>query len=124
MQARVWNDNDHPHKEKFKGEDIVIPPHKFVEMEFYEAYEFKGRMTPIKYDGNNVQTPQSYKMIRVEPIAEGAAASAPETHTCLACNKSHATKAELEAHTDMEHLDVLADQELAQKRRGRPRKEA
>lgn len=126
MKVRVWNDNTHPHTEMFKGDKIHIPAGKYVEMEFYEAHEFRGQYTPIlrDFDGNPVES--SYKKIRIEKI-EGATAKdegQPEGKvSCQACGKGFLSSKDLEEHIDEMHIDQITDPEVAQKRRGRPRKE-
>ena len=124
MQVRVWNDNTYPHTEEFKGEKITIPSKGSILMEWNEAHEFKGRYTPIIKDGGGQPIPQSFKMIRIEKID----AQSPEEKTpgfpCQACGKVYESQGVLDVHIDEQHLEAMADQEVAQKRRGRPRKEA
>ena len=122
MQVKVWNDNEHPFTDNFKGDVVTIPPKKYVEMEYYEAHEFKGKYSPIKVDGDNQPLPTSFKMIRIEKMG------APEVInlgvTCQACGKTYESQGVLDVHIDEQHLESMADPEVAQKRRGRPRKEA
>lgn len=123
MQVKVWNDNEYPFSDEFKGDKITIPPKKFIEMEYYDAHEFRGKYSPIKVDGDGQHMPQSYKMIRIEKIGS------PEVTqlgvTCQACGKVYESQGVLDAHIDEQHLESMADPEVAQKRlRGRPRKEA
>ena len=67
MQVKVWNDNVHPYREKFKNKSIEIPPHDFIEMEYHEAVYFLGTMPPnIQTDAGGTQKPISYKMLRIE----------------------------------------------------------
>jgi hypothetical protein len=122
MKVRVWNDNTYPHTEMFKGDRIHIPAKQYVEMEFYEAHEFKGQYTAIKRDFDGNPVPESYKMIRIEKIEGAAAQDAPKV-SCQACGKSFLSQHDLDDHIDAEHLDQISDPEVAQKRRGRPRKE-
>ncbi len=118
MQAKVWNDNKYPFSQEFKGQKISIPAGEYVEMEFYEAKEFEGRYSPIKVDGGGQPKPESYKMIRVE--AEGKAGPAQAGgFPCAACGKVYESQRVLDAHVDEQHLDAMADQEVAQKRRAK-----
>lgn len=124
MQVRVWNDNTYPHTEEFKGEKVTIPARGHVMMEWSEAHEFKGRYTPIIRDGGNQPKPESFKMIRIESVSGDQAVAAAAGFPCQACGKSYESQRVLDTHIDEQHLDAMADQDVAQKRRGRPRKEA
>jgi len=64
--VKVWNDNVHDHKEKFKDQEIVIKAGGFVEMEYEDAIDFRGAYTPILLDGEGNHDPRGFKMIRVE----------------------------------------------------------
>jgi hypothetical protein len=147
--ARVWNDNVHPHTERFKERDIVIPPKAFIEMDYDEAKEFRSQFTGIRTDGERNPLPTSFKMIRVERITTDAAIAADLI--CHATGKRASSEAELAA-MNAEHegqleaeskkaLDALADnvrlkkelddlkaalaERVAQEKRGpgRPKKE-
>lgn len=66
--TKIWNDNRHPHKEMFKGKEIVIPAGECIEMEYEEAIEFKGQYTPMPPAEFNGDESVFYKMLRVEPV--------------------------------------------------------
>lgn len=67
MIVKVWNDNVHPYKEKFRGKTIEIGPRDYVEMDLNEAHIFLGVMPPnIEVDAGGIQKPTSYKMLRIE----------------------------------------------------------
>jgi hypothetical protein len=121
MRAKVWNDNTYPFTQKFKDEVITIPPNSFIWMEELEANDFRGLYSPIVVDFDNRQLPSSYKMIRVEKIS--ADGKPVKTHKCFACGITVNSKEALDEHTDKFHLDELSDPEVAEKRRGRPRKD-
>ena len=124
MQVKVWNDNDHPFTDNnFKGDVVTIPPKKYVEMEYNEAHEFRGKYSPIKLGGDGQPLAQSFKMIRIEKTGPAEAAHVSGV-TCQACGKVYESQGVLDVHIDEQHLDAMADPEVAQKRRGRPRKEA
>lgn len=123
MNVLVWNDNEHPFAQDFKGETIKINPKKSVIMEQHEATEFLGKYHPIMKDGGGQQDPRSYKKLRIERLADGSEDAHTLTFTCNKCGISHVTKELLDDHIDANHLDDLPE-EVAQKRRGRPRKEA
>ncbi len=65
-KVKVHNDNVHPHKEMFKGIEVVIPAKSFIEMDFEEACELKGQFTPIVYISEGNPDARFYKMLRVE----------------------------------------------------------
>ncbi len=117
--VRVWNDNVFPFRQLFRDKEIYIGPKKFIEMEETEAYEFRGAYSPIIRDGDGQPTPESFKMIRIEKTDKTAhkpMVAANET-VCQACGKQFPNKKELDNHIDTEHLEELADKEVAEKRR-------
>lgn len=68
--VKVWNDNKYQHTEMFKGDKIHIPAGGFIEMDWFEAMEFRGQFTGIKLLGDDTPDPEGFKMIRVEQPAE------------------------------------------------------
>ena len=93
-KVKVWNDNDYPHSEVFKGEKITIDPHAFIEMDWEEAIDFKGQfsgLAPIGKDG--APDPRFFKKIRVEtpttPVVQ------PDPLVCHANGQKAATVEEL-----------------------------
>ena len=113
-QVKVWNDNTHDYKEKFKDNEIVIPAKGFVEMEYYDAHEFKGAFKGIERDGDNQPMPRSYKMIRVEDPAIEIDAKI-ESNTCAACKFRGASPKSLLEHILANHADQAAVDEDAEK---------
>lgn len=63
--AKVWNDNVHPFKQKWRGQIIEIPAKSFIEMEYTDAVEFKSSYSPPIIDGQGERA-EGFKMIRVE----------------------------------------------------------
>lgn len=122
-KVEVWNDNKFAHTEKFKGETVHIPSGKYVEMDMEDAIDFRGQFfQPVK-DGNDKQTPESYKMIRIGKALDKKAV--PEKSNsdlvCQKCKYEGESKLDLENHINENHLADLEDQEFAAKRRkGRP----
>jgi hypothetical protein len=104
--ARVWNDNVYPHTEKFKEQEITIPPKSFIEMDYHEAKEFRSQFTAIKTDGERNPLPQSFKMIRVEKLGTDEAVNLPLV--CHATGKLAASEAEL-AKMNAEHIGNLEE---------------
>lgn len=130
MKVKVWNDNKLTDwKEKFKGDDIIIPRQKCIEMEFYDAHEFKGQFSPIRVKGDGTQDPASFKMIRVEtPTAEqmDELDEGQEVFQCNMCKRTYTTEAGLIKHSEAQHSDhIVTDataEEALPKKRGRPPK--
>jgi hypothetical protein len=106
-KVKVWNLNQYPYKETFKGDEIVIPPQSFIEMEYYDAHEFRGSYSPIKRDHDNQPLPQSFKMIRIE---EGDAVPAIEDtkNQCVACKYKASDEKDLMSHIKETHAHQAA----------------
>lgn len=117
--VRVWNDNVHPFKQRFRDKEISIGAKKFIEMEETEAHEFKSAYSPMEKDGDGQPRPESYKMIRIERTDRTAhkPVANPSEFLCQACGHRSANKKELDAHIDENHLDQLVDKDEADKRR-------
>lgn len=118
--VKVWNDNQYPHVEKFKGKEIAIQPGECVEMEWEEAIEFKGQFTPVVVRGDGTHDPRSFKMIRVDrpdvlPFQD-------EGNVCHANGKRAASHEELAAMVaQFAHLQVKdpdAEKAASQANRG------
>lgn len=124
MQVKVWNDNDYPFTDpNFEGVSVTIPPHSFIEMEYYTAVDFKGRMSPIVVDGNMIPKKESYKMIRIEVPKDEKVKDTPE-HKCFACGKSYESQRMLALHVEENHeLHTDDEAETEIKKRGRPKKD-
>lgn len=105
-QVKVWNKNIHPLTELFKGNQITIPAGKYIEMEFFEAHEFKGQYhaQPVDVDGRLLDDPKHYKMITIEK-AGGAEAVVLTDHMCLVCKHKSPSEEELDAHVKVRHAD-------------------
>jgi hypothetical protein len=116
-RAKVYNDSPWPHTETFKGDKVTVPANGSIEMEFFDAHEFKGQFYPPLVDADGGQQEKSFKRIRVMPIVEGEAALSPEKPRCQACKYEATSKQDLEDHIDANHLDQLEDPEVAQERR-------
>lgn len=108
--ARVWNDNVHPHVEKFKRKEIRIEPKAFVEMEWEDAIEFRGQFTPIEVDGAGQPKATSFKMIRVEKIPETFKEPEKEI-ACQACGMRQESMAALSEHIRQNHVSAMVDKD-------------
>lgn len=123
MQVKVWNDNVHEFKSRFKGDDITIPAKGFVEMEYYDAHEFRGQYHPIFRDASGLQAPESFKIIRIEKIdAEPVLTLSATPFSCMKCSKSYESSPVLEAHIKTAHAEDVRteipeiDQSIAAKK--------
>lgn len=114
-QVKVWNDNTHPYSETFKGNEVKIPAKDFIEMEYYDAHEFKGTYKSIQRDGDNQPLPQSFKMIRIEePSAEKIDAKIEE-NKCVACSYRGQNAKDLFDHTVTAHAAQAVVDDEAEK---------
>ena len=81
--VRVWNKNVHDHEEKFKGVVYNIPAGGYIEMNHFEAVEFKSQFKAPVFLKGGVPDPKHYKKIVLEPIENDTIESnnkAPEEH--------------------------------------------
>lgn len=125
MLVKVVNDNVHPYREKFRGADIYIEPRGFIKMDENEAHLFLGTMPPnIEVDGNNIQKPTSYKMLRIEK--EGQSKPVVPKFKCMADGKEFSSQAELDTYIADNHVEAMIDKDAKEKvvakKRGRPPK--
>lgn len=120
FMVRVWNDNNHDHSEKFKGQEINIPAHGSIEMNRHEAVEFKSQFKAPVFLKGGIPDPAFKKMIRIE-IPENdkiEETKASDEHLCQKCGFSAKSAAGLKAHVRANHLQSMEDEdarrELAQ----------
>lgn len=124
---RVWNDNTINWVEDFRGDKIAIPAGKFVVMDESDAVLFRGQAVAIQRDGQNNQTKESSKCIRLEKI-DGTETKVTDTVlSCHACGYKTLVQKELDKHILELHKNVMLDEEAAvenikqpEKRKGRP----
>ncbi len=111
MQAKVWNKNVHPFKQKFGSDVIEIPAGGFVEMEYHDAIRFKSKAYPIETDGGNQQKPESYKMLTVEPLGDLNKENPTEVTAfkSMVDGSLHATKEALLAYEAVQAQGATAD---------------
>lgn len=114
-KVRVVNDNRFDHKEEFRGQELIIPAGKFIEMEREEAVMFKSQFFQPKYDKGGLQTHESYKMLRLEAIPDQAQDVKPDIHKCQACGFESQTKAGLAAHVRAKHTGQMIDEDAREK---------
>lgn len=115
-KARVWNRNTSDYSEEFKGKNITIPAGKFIEMELFEASDFKG-----KYPGKGI-----VKMIELERIP--GQDNDNNSKVCNMCGRQFYTDKTLFEHLK-EHIPIECanngqEEVISEpKKRGRPKAE-
>ena len=118
MNVRVFNLNEYPYKEEFKGIDILIKPGGFYEMDYFEAKLFLSKIgTPPKKLANGLFDPRSYKMLKIDPEDEEKAKneiyslqfsdSVEKVFVCQACSKEFRTKNGLLKHIKDKHQSQM-----------------
>ena len=131
-RARVWNEHRDglTYEENWKGQKIRIEAGKYIEMDYYEAVEFKSHPTPIKLTPENTHDPRGFKPLRVEQIKDEASTleSTPGVFVCHVNGKQFSTEKELTDYVkaNFSHLlttDAEGEEEVKRRGRGRPRKE-
>jgi len=118
MRVRIVNNNVFDHVEKFRGDTVRIPAGGFIEMEREDAVLFKSNFFPPKFNGNGLQTPESMKMLKLEPIPEKE--QAPEIPVekdlvCQACGFVAKSAAGLKSHIRSNHAHLMVDDEARDK---------
>lgn len=110
--VRVYNDNVHPYTEVFKDEKIFIKPKGFIEMDEFDAIQFRGTYKSPVLNVDGVHMPEGFKMIRIEKFSgEVAAAPKVDDHQCIACKYKGASKADLEEHVKTHKDQLVVDEE-------------
>jgi len=101
-KAKVYNRHSlgMNHREMFKGTQIDIPAGQFVEMDYEEAVEFRGQYFPMKFGADEIQLPESYKMIEIVPggTAIDANVEPSKSFVCQMDGKSFPTQAALDEY--------------------------
>lgn len=113
---RVYN--RHPkgltHKEKFRGDDIVIKHDDFILMDYEDAIIFRGQYFPISQLGDGTQDPKTFKCIEIKPDVE-AVIPAPEfSYISPVDGKKFSSQSELDAYIkgNFSHLETVKDTSL------------
>jgi len=110
--VRVFNDNVHEHKEKFRGDWVIIPAGGFVTMNREDAVLFKSQFTPIMGKQGVRDDPRGYKMIRIDYDASLPVADVVADHKasllCQACGFEAKTEAGLKVHVRT-HVGQMVD---------------
>jgi hypothetical protein len=115
MNVRVYNDNKYEHREKFRGDIIVIPPGEYVEMNREDAVLFKSQFTPVIRNKGGADDPAGFKMLRIDynPDAAGAVKDVVAEHeadnTCMSCGFIAKSKTGLASHIRANHTAQMVD---------------
>lgn len=116
MLVKVVNDNVHPYREKFRGQDIYIEPKGFIKMDLHDANLFLGTMPPnIEVDANGIQKPTSYKKLRIEKMGAEDTRTETKTFKCMMDGQEFPTQAALDAHIAENYADDIIDEEAREK---------
>ena len=126
MLVKVVNDNVHPYRENFRGQDIYIEPKGSIQMDINDAHLFLGSMPAnIEIDANGIQKPTSYKMLRIEKPSD-AKPQVSKSFVCMRDGKEFPSQAALDKHIEDNYAEEIADEEerkkVVAKKRGRPPK--
>ena len=114
--VKVWNMNTMPLVEKFKGKEIVIPPQSYIEMEYYEAYEYKAQYkAPILDQDSKPKVPDSYKMVRITEGEQAAPIMKDDKNTCIVCKFQAPDEKALMSHITAAHATQAVKDEEAEK---------
>lgn len=117
--VRVYNDNKFEHREKFRGDIIIIPPGEYVEMDKEDAVLFKSQFTPIIRNKGGRDDPKGFKMIRIEynpeviPVRD-VVGEHTASLTCQACGFEAKTEAGLKVHIRASHASQMVDEDARQ----------
>lgn len=113
--VKLWNDNVHPYKEKFREKDFNIPAKSYIKLEAGEAHLLLTSFIPIMIDHDGKPDPRGFKMLRIEPITaemEEEKADPKSELVCQACRYEGASAKDLAEHVKAQHSDqLLVDEE-------------
>lgn len=110
MKVKVYNDNAYEHREKFRGDLIVVPAGGSIEMNREDAVAFLGQFYPPEWDKGGRQKPESCKKLRWERIAINSDESQEELK-CQACGVTAKDEVSLKSHVKAKHKHVMLDAE-------------
>ena len=113
VQCKVFNENVHDFASMFKGDPVKIKAKSYWKnedgsdkvMDLYEANDFQKDYHPMKKGADELPTPESFKMMRIERI--GVAAAGPAEHVCMQCKHKSPSSHELDAHVKYTHPDAV-----------------
>lgn len=109
--VRVWNDNVYPYEETFKDQKIHIKPRTFIEMDEFEAIQFRGTYKSPVLNVDGVHLPEGFKMIRLEKVSADSPQVKVDDHQCTACKYKGSSKVDLDEHLKVHKEQALVDEE-------------
>lgn len=120
VAVKVWNRNTYEYRERFKGQEVVIPPNSFVVMNQFEAVEFKSTFVNPRFLKGGVPDPRYYKMIVIEPMEDKARDGTaeekePESLVCQKCGFEAKSKQGLRAHIKANHIQAMENDDERRK---------
>lgn len=126
MQVKVWNDNIHDFTDpNFKGQQIVVKAKGFIEMDYEEAVEFRGKFASMPpEDCLESEVPKYFKMIRVEQPRGGVVPIVTE-YVCQLTGKKFGNLDDYKKHlvasaslyADQIAVDQTAEKEIEEKKK-------
>lgn len=120
FNVKLYNDNDLDHKERYKGAQIIIKAHDYIEMDYDEARQFMGQYFPYIKTKGGTQDPKSYKMLRIDEEdaqrirdikASNAGDEKEKVFVCQSCGNEFRTKKGLLKHIKSKHSSEMVDKE-------------
>jgi hypothetical protein len=112
-KVKVWNDNVHDYKEKFRDENILIKAKSFIEMEEDQANIFRGTFSSFVLDGDGNHTDKGFKMIRIEKVSP-TEIKMSDKFTCHVCQYEAVSDTGLDEHVKATHAHLLVKDEAAE----------
>jgi hypothetical protein len=123
--VKVVNKNIHPFSQEHQGVMLTIPAGGYIEMEYCEAEDFIGTYSPMWKGADDQPDPRSFKKLVIEKPKGFDPHHRPRSFKCQACGFEARDEDELRAHSEVEHLDAMADddaKEEAIERKKAPKK--
>ncbi len=129
-QVKIFNDNIHDYKEKYKDTEIHIKPGQYILMEADEATQFLGQMPPggIVADHDGRPDKRYFKMLRREALnfKEDAALKTQtninELNVCNRCKYVASGPGDLDEHVAANHMHELLEKDADEFIKTRPKK--
>ncbi len=114
--VKVHNDNynektgkGYPFTQNYRGRHITIEAGKYIEMEYDDAEDFLGLISPIVLDANDNPKPESYKQLRIEKPSNFLGHVGGKFQ-CHVCSFNAPNMKSLQAHCDANHMEDLVPQ--------------
>jgi len=99
MMVKLWNDNIHDFKQKFRDRDIYIPAKGFIELDEDDAHNLVCLCRPKIVDAGGQQKPESFTILRPER-PDDAKSNPLDPFKCFACGYNGVNKKDLVTHIE------------------------